>query len=101
MHPVRDTDDQEDVARTFERYNLISAPVVDADGRLVGVITVDDIVDVIAEEADEDLMALGGVRRHEELSDGVWMITRSRFGWLLVNLFTAILASGVIGLFEG
>jgi magnesium transporter len=65
------------------------------------VITVDDIVDVIAEEADEDLMALGGVRRHEELSDSVWMITRSRFGWLLVNLFTAILASGVIGLFEG
>lgn len=101
MHPVRDTDDQEDVARTFERYNLISAPVVDAGGRLVGVITVDDIVDVIAEEADEDLMALGGVRRHEELSDSVWMITRSRFGWLLVNLFTAILASGVIGLFEG
>jgi magnesium transporter len=101
IHPVRDTADQEDVARTFERYNLISAPVIDAGGRLVGVITVDDIVDVIEQEADEDLMALGGVRRHEELSDSVWMVTRSRFGWLLVNLFTAILASAVIGLFQG
>ncbi len=101
IHPLEVYQDQEDVARSFERYNLISAPVIDAGGRLVGVVTVDDIVDVIAEEADEDLMALGGVRRHEELSDSVWMIARSRFGWLAVNLLTAILASAVIGLFEG
>ncbi len=101
IHPVRDVDDQEDVARTFGRYNLISAPVIDPGGRLVGVVTVDDVVDVIEEEADEDLMALGGVRRHEELSDSVWMIARSRFGWLFVNLLTAIMASAVIGLFEG
>ena len=63
LHPVRATDDQEEVARLFERYDLVSAPVVDDDGRLVGVITFDDIVDVIEEEAEEDIKALGGVQR--------------------------------------
>ncbi len=95
------TEDQEEVARFFERYNLISAPVVDEADRLVGVITIDDIVDVIREEAAEDIGALGGVSASEELSDTVWWITRSRFLWLLVNLLTAFLASSVIGLFEG
>jgi len=98
---VRATDDQEDVARLFERYNLVSAPVVDDSDRLVGVITFDDIVDVIEEEAEEDIKALGGVRREEELSDPVWYIARGRFNWLLVNLATAFLASSVLGLFEG
>lgn len=98
---VQATDDQEDVARLFERYNLVSAPVVDEAGRLVGVITADDVMDVIEEEADEDLKALGGVKADEELSDSVWYIARSRFSWLFVNLLTAILASAVIGLFEG
>ena len=98
---VRATDDQEEVARLFEHYNLVSAPVVDAEGRLVGVITFDDIVDVIEQEAEEDIKALGGVTRHEQLSDSVWTIAKGRFNWLLVNLATAFLASSVLGLFEG
>jgi magnesium transporter len=98
---VHATDDQEEVARLFERYDLVSVPVVDADGRLVGVITIDDIVDVIEEEADEDLKALGGVKGDEELSDSFWVIAKGRFNWLLVNLATAFLASSVLGAFEG
>jgi magnesium transporter len=94
-------DDQVEVARLFEKYNLVAAPVVDTEDRLVGVITVDDVVDVIEEEADEDLKALGGVTSDEELSDNVWTIARGRFNWLLVNLATAFLASSVLGLFEG
>ena len=94
-------DDQEEVARLFGKYNLVAAPVVDTTDRLVGVITVDDVVDVIEEEADEDLKALGGVTSDEELSDNVWTIARGRFNWLLVNLATAFLASSVLGLFEG
>ncbi|MDB5601470.1 MAG: magnesium transporter [Xanthobacteraceae bacterium] len=98
---VHATDDQEEVARLFERYDLVSVPVVDADGRLVGVITIDDIVDVIEEEADEDLKALGGVKGDEELSDSFWVIAKGRFNWLLINLATAFLASSVLGAFEG
>ena len=98
---VRATDDQEAVARMFERYNLVAAPVVDDGERLVGVLTFDDIVDVIEEEAEEDIRALGGVTRDEELADSVWRIARGRFNWLLVNLATAFLASSVLGLFEG
>src|SRR6202051_5186278 len=94
-------DDQEEVARLFGKYNLVAAPVVDTENRLVGVITVDDVVDVIEEEADEDLKALGGVTSREELSDNVWTTARGRFNWLLVNLATAFLASSVLGLFEG
>jgi magnesium transporter len=94
-------DDQEEVARLFGKYNLVAAPVVDTANRLVGVITIDDVVDVIEEEADEDLKALGGVTSDEELSDNVWTIARGRFNWLLVNLATAFLASSVLGLFEG
>jgi len=94
-------DDQEEVARLFGKYNLVAAPVVDTENRLVGVITIDDVVDVIEEEADEDLRALGGVTSDEELSDSVWTIAKGRFNWLLVNLATAFLASSVLGLFEG
>ncbi|HUN99104.1 MAG TPA: magnesium transporter [Bradyrhizobium sp.] len=94
-------DDQEEVARMFGKYNLVAAPVVDTTNRLVGVITIDDVVDVIEEEADEDLKALGGVTSDEELSDSVLTIARGRFNWLLVNLATAFLASSVLGLFEG
>ena len=100
-HVVRATEDQEAVARRFERYNLVAAPVVDAQDRMVGVITFDDIVDVIEQEAEEDIKALGGVKGEEELSDSVWTIAKSRFNWLLVNLATAFLASSVLGLFEG
>ena len=94
-------DDQEQVARLFGKYNLVAAPVVDTGNRLVGVITIDDVVDVIEEEADEDLKALGGVTSDEELSDSVWTIAKGRFNWLLVNLATAFLASSVLGLFAG
>jgi magnesium transporter len=98
---VRATEDQEEVARMFERYNLVAAPVVDESERLVGVLTFDDIVDVIEEEAEEDIRGLGGVNPDEELSDSVWTIAKGRFNWLLVNLATAFLASSVLGLFEG
>jgi magnesium transporter len=101
LRPVKATDDQEEVARLFERYDLVSAPVVDADNRLVGVITFDDIVDVIEEEAEADIKALGGVSEEEELSDSVWMIARSRFPWLLANLCTALVSAWVISNFEG
>lgn len=97
-HKVHADDDQEDVARLFERYNLVTAPVVDDAERLVGVITVDDVVDVIEEEADEDIRRLGGVG-DEEASDTVRYVARSRIPWLLVNVLTAFLAAGVIGLF--
>jgi len=94
-------DDQEEVARLFGKYNLVTAPVLDPDDRLVGVVTVDDVVDVIAEEADEEIKALGGIPSDEELSDSVWTIARGRFNWLLVNLATAFLAASVLGLFKG
>jgi magnesium transporter len=98
---VRADQDQEEVARLFQRYDLVAAPVVDGNERLVGVITFDDVHDVIEEEAEEDIKALGGVTSDEELSDTVWTIARGRFNWLLVNLATAFLASSVLGLFEG
>src|SRR5438132_6477278 len=101
LRRVRATDDQEEVARLFERYDLISTPVVDTDDRLVGVITVDDIVDVIEQAAEEDIKALGGVRGEEELSDSVLTITRGRFPWLFANLLTALLSSWVISNSEG
>ncbi|PLW77692.1 magnesium transporter [Cohaesibacter celericrescens] len=91
--------DQEYVSRLFERYDLLSAAVLDEGERLVGVITIDDIVDVIHEEADEDIKRLGGVG-DEEITDTVLETMRSRFIWLSVNLVTAILASSVIGLFD-
>jgi magnesium transporter len=94
-------DDQEEVARLFGKYNLVAAPVVDGADRLVGVITIDDVVDVIETEADEEIKALGGVASDEELSDNFWTIAKGRFNWLLINLATAFLASSVLGLFEG
>ncbi len=97
---VRADDEQDDVARLFQRYNLVSAPVVDEAGRLIGVVTIDDIVDVMQDEADDEIKALGGVKADEELSDSIFSTTRNRFGWLFVNLLTAFLASSVLGLFE-
>ena len=96
---VATTDAVEDVADLFERYNLVSAPVVDDADRLLGVITIDDIVDVIREEADQEIKALGGVSADEVLSDRVSVIARSRFLWLFVNLATAFVASLVLGAF--
>jgi magnesium transporter len=99
-HVVLATDDQEEAARLFKTYNLVSVPVVEDEDRLVGALTFDDIVDLLEEEADAEIKALGGVNAEEEISDTVWTITKGRFTWLLVNLFTAILASGVIAMFE-
>ncbi|KAB0676667.1 magnesium transporter [Aureimonas leprariae] len=91
--------DQEEAAQIFEQYDLLSAAVVDENERLVGVLTIDDVVDVIQQEAEEDIRRLGGVG-DEELSDSVLATSRSRVPWLLVNLVTAILAASVIGLFD-
>ncbi len=96
---INATQDQEEASRLFERYNLLSAAVVDEAERLVGVLTIDDIVDVINEEAEEDIKRLAGIGG-ESLSDKVWGAVKSRFTWLFVNLITAILASFVIGLFD-
>ena len=89
---------QEDVAYVFNKYHLTSAPVVDADGRLVGVITIDDAMEALEEEAEEDIRRLAGVG-DEELSDGVLEIARARFVWLTVNLGAASLAATVISQF--
>lgn len=97
--PVPVTMDQEDVAYKFEQYNLISAPVVDDSGRLVGMITVDDVVEIVHAESHEDMLALGGVESDAGITDTVIETVRSRFSWLAVNLGTAILASLVISLF--
>lgn len=100
-HAAHVDDDQEDVAENFKRYNLVSIPVVDSEDRLVGVLTFDDIVDVIEQEADEDILALGGVKAGEEISDPVLSIARGRIPWLLANMATAFLASSVINGFQG
>lgn len=97
---VEATDELPYVAHLFQRYNLVSAPVVDEGERLVGVMTIDDVVDIIDEEAEEDIKALGGVKSDEEFSDAVPSIARSRFQWLFVNLLTAFVAAAVMKLFE-
>ncbi|CAN7453333.1 magnesium transporter [Phyllobacterium sp. LjRoot231] len=99
-HAIPATMDQEEAAQIFEQYDLLSAAVVDENDRLVGVLTIENIVDVIQEEAEEDIMRLGGVG-DEELSDSVLSTSRSRTPWLVINLFTAILSASVIGLFDG
>ncbi len=98
-HVVLATSDQEEMARQFERYDLKSAPVVDANDRLVGVVTVDDVVEVIGEETEEDLRRLSGLG-DESLADSVIPTVKSRFLWLFINLGTALLASSVIQLFD-
>jgi magnesium transporter len=92
--------EQEEVALQFEKYDLTTAGVVDDDGKLIGMITVDDVMEVAREEFEEDVLHLGGVGE-EAISDSVWTATRKRFAWLLVNLGTAVLASFVIYLFKG
>lgn len=93
--------DQEEVAFIFRRDGLISAPVVDENGRLIGVITVDDVVDVIDREAQEDILRLAGVDSSSDIYRAVMGTAQSRFLWLAINLVTAVAASAVIGLFEG
>jgi magnesium transporter len=104
MHPlkalIRPEMDQEEVAHTFQKYHLASAPVVDEAGRLTGTVTVDDIVDVISEEGEEDLLKLAGVSEAAQ-TDSVLRSIRARAPWLLVNLGTALFASAVIRAYEG
>ena len=90
--------DQEEVGHTFENYNLVSAGVVNKDNKLVGMITADDVVTVVQEEAEEDVLRLAGVG-DEEITDSVMLKTKRRFNWLLLNLFTALLATWVISNF--
>ncbi len=97
-HAILATMDQEGVAREFEKYDLLSAAVVDDNERLVGALTIDDMVDVIQQEAEEDLLHMGGVG-DEELSDTVSSISRSRVPWLLINLCTAFISASVISMF--
>ncbi|MBF9043884.1 magnesium transporter [Rhodobacterales bacterium HKCCE4037] len=100
FRPIPASQPEEDVAYAFNQYHLISAPVVDDDGRLVGVITIDDAMIVLDMEAEEDILRLAGVGEESSLSDGVVETTKQRFPWLFVNLITSILASLVIAQFE-
>ena len=100
FHSVVVTEDEAEVAYAFNQYHLISAPVVDRHGRLVGVITIDDAMNVLDEEHEEDILRLAGVGEESSLADRVIATTRRRFPWLAVNLATAILASLVIAVFE-
>ena len=92
--------DQEEVALRFQKYALISAAVVDHGGRLVGMITVDDIVHIISEEAGEDTLRLAGAG-DGDINEPIRLTVRTRFTWLVVNLGTAMVASSVVGLFQG
>lgn len=92
--------DQEEAARQLARYGLLAIPTVDHDGRLVGVITADDIIDVIQEEATEDIYRLAGLDEEERVESSIFVSSRRRLFWLMVNLPTAIVAAGVVGFFQ-
>jgi magnesium transporter len=97
---VEATDAEADVAYMFNQYHLISCPVVDLDGRLVGVITIDDAMNVLDEEHEEDMLLLAGVGEESSISDGVYDTVRGRFPWLFVNLIAANVSALVIGQFS-
>src|SRR5262249_45673278 len=90
----------QDAANAFERYGLVSAPVVDDDGKLIGRVTVNAVMDYIREETDSEMLTAGGLREEEDLFASVWNSIKNRWTWLAVNLVTAFIASRVIGLFE-
>ncbi|WP_311971132.1 magnesium transporter [Pseudomonas baltica] len=98
FHP---DDESYSAAQAFERYDLISAPVVDKGGRLIGRLTIDEMVDVIREEGESEMLNMAGLREEEDIFASVWRSLRNRWSWLAVNLVTAFIASRVIGLFEG
>jgi magnesium transporter len=98
FHPE---DDARDAAQAFERYDLVTAPVVDAKNRLIGRLTVDAVVDFIREESEAEKLNLAGLREEEDLFAPVWKSVQNRWTWLAINLVTAFIASRVIGLFEG
>lgn len=93
--------DQEEVASLFSKYDLVAIPVIDADGRIVGRITVDDVVDVIEEEASEDIYRLAGLGQDASVLESPLDSVRRRLPWLLINLVTCVLAASVVALFEG
>jgi magnesium transporter len=93
--------DQEDVATLVQRYDLVSVPVLDPEGRMLGRITIDDIVDVIRDEAEEDIQIMSGLTGDEETSDTIFRISRGRLPWLVIGLLGSGLSGSVIGAFEG
>ena len=94
-------DDADDAAQAFERYDLISAPVIDSEKRVIGRLTVTDVVDYIREETEQEILANAGLREEEDIFASVWDSVKNRWGWLAINMVTAIIASRVIGAFEG
>ena len=98
FHPEEDA---YDAAQAFERYDLISAPVVDKSDRLIGRLTIDEMVDLIREESESEVLNMAGLREEEDIFASVWRSLRNRWAWLAINLITAFVASRVIGLFEG
>ncbi len=96
----RPEEDAHDAASAFERYDLVSAPVVDAAGRLVGRVTINAVVDYIRETKDSEILSAGGLQEEEDLFASVWKSVRNRWAWLAINLVTAFVASRVIGVFE-
>ena len=88
-------------ASAFERYDLVSAPVVDTNGKLVGRVTVDEVLDFVRRRGEEEMLAHGGLREEEDVFASVWKSFRNRWAWLAINLVTAFIASRVIGAFEG
>ncbi|HEY6610262.1 MAG TPA: magnesium transporter [Pseudomonas sp.] len=98
FHP---DEDAYDAAQAFERYDLISAPVVDKNDKLIGRLTIDEMVDLIREESENEVLNMAGLREEEDIFASMWKSLRNRWAWLAVNLITAFLASRVIGLFEG
>lgn len=100
IHTIHVDTDQEEVARFFSKYDLVSAPVVDDEGRMLGRITVDDVLDIVQEEASEDILRLGGVGEDERLKTPIYESVKRRLVWLNLNLFTAVMVSGVVSYFE-
>ena len=96
----RPDDDVEEAAAAFERYDLVTAPVVDNNRRLIGRITVDEMLDVIGEESEADMLNMAGLKEEEDLFAPIIDSFKNRWMWLVINLFTAFIASRVIGAFE-
>ena len=101
MISVKTSDDDEHVARIMEKYDLVSVPVVDLNNKLVGRITIDDVVDVILEEAEKDMQLASGISEKIESSSSVWRISRARLPWLVIGMLGGILGAQVISGFEG
>jgi magnesium transporter len=98
FHPDEPADE---TAKAFERYDLVTAPVVDENNKLVGRVTVDAVMDFIREEAESDMLSMAGLREEEDFFASIWKSVQNRWAWLALNLMTALVASRVIGMFEG